>query len=279
MTPSRSKSTARIIRPARHACAYADEVDIEERLAGGNAAGAVVRVGATVRKPWTRATPSVHRFMTAMRDRGVDAPEPLGRDERGRQILEFVPGVLAMTLPPLTLDDLGRVGGMVRRMHDAAESFEPAASDAWETLLPAPGGGDLICHGDLGPWNLVIGERWVFIDWDGASPSTRLWDLAYAAVAFTLNDPAGDAGSAAVRLAALVDGYGADAGLRERLPDTLADRPLAMHAMLERSHAAGIEPWGTMFFEGHGEHWQAVAASAARHRERWGRALAAWSAR
>ncbi|WP_407645311.1 phosphotransferase [Brevibacterium pigmentatum] len=40
------------------------------------------------------------------------------------------------------------------------------------TKEPLSGG-----HGDLTPWNLLLGERWVFIDWDSAAASARLWDL------------------------------------------------------------------------------------------------------
>ncbi|MDX6540706.1 MAG: hypothetical protein QOI71_2316, partial [Gaiellales bacterium] len=38
-------------------------MDAEEVLAGGNVAAVVVRVGATVRKPATPATPAVHALL------------------------------------------------------------------------------------------------------------------------------------------------------------------------------------------------------------------------
>jgi Ser/Thr protein kinase RdoA (MazF antagonist) len=226
-------------------------------LAGGNATADVVRVGGTVRKPWDAASPSVAAYMHRIAERGVDVPAHLGRDEQGRQVLEFVPGRLVDGAAPLTPGELARVGGIVRAIHDASEGFAlPGAR--WNALIPAPGA-DLVCHNDLAPWNLLTGDRWVFIDWDGAAPSTRLWDLAYSAQAFTLNEVRRPAREAADRLAAFVDGYGADADLRRALPAAMAARAAAMHDLLRRSADSGREPWGTMYREGHGAHWLAAA--------------------
>jgi hypothetical protein len=106
-------------------------VDEEERpLTGGNATSGVVRVGSTVRKPWTSSTPSVSEFMTAVKAAGVDVPAVLGRDSLGRQILEFVPGGLAHDLPPLTLPELGRVGA------SSGRSTMPAAPSGLEKRQP-----------------------------------------------------------------------------------------------------------------------------------------------
>jgi hypothetical protein len=42
-----------------------------------------------------------------------------------------------------------------------------------------------------------VGDRWVFIEWDGAGPGSRLWDLAYAMKGFLPliggGDPVADA--------------------------------------------------------------------------------------
>ncbi|WP_442784967.1 phosphotransferase [Arthrobacter sp. MP_M4] len=95
-------------------------------------------MGSTVRKPWTEATPNVLAFMTAVRAAGVDVPAALGQDTQGRQVTEFIPGRLALDSAPLTHAELGRVGAMVRAIHDASEAFTP---DPW-------GGVD---HGDSQP--------------------------------------------------------------------------------------------------------------------------------
>jgi hypothetical protein len=72
------------------------EADEEVVLAGGNVT-AVVRVGDTVRRaagPWT---PTVHAFIRHLRASGFDlVPEPLGIDDRGREIISLVAG----TRPP-----------------------------------------------------------------------------------------------------------------------------------------------------------------------------------
>jgi len=246
-------------------------MDEELILAGGNASGSVVRVGSTVRKPWTGSSESVHAFMDAVRAHGVDVPAPLGRDERGRQVIEFVPGQLAMHLS-LTRAELGRVGAIVRAIHDASADFVPPRDAVWETAIPAPGA-EIVCHNDLAPWNLIVGERWVFIDWDAAAPSTRLWDLAYAAQAFTLSDVDRPARDAAGDLAAIVDGYHAEAELRDALPTVMHRRAAAMLELLRSGHENGREPWASMFASGHGDHWAAVTQYVAKNQAVWSDAL------
>jgi len=241
----------------------------EQPLAGGNASGAV-RIGDTVRKPWTPTTGRVAAFMDTVRAAGIDVPRHRGRDGYGRQVLEWVPGTSAMDVA-LDTAGLARVGGIVRAIHDASPAYDPA-DGTWDVLLPAPAP-DLICHNDLAPWNLVIGERWVFVDWDGAGPSSRLWDLAYAAQAFALNDPAQGPGEAAVRLRALVDGYRADDPLRAALPEAMAARAAAMRDLLAGAARSGREPWASMHGAGHGAHWTAASAYVAEHRAVWAAAL------
>lgn len=246
--------------------------DDGELLAGGNTSGPVLRIGVTVRKPWTAATGGVVEFMQFLRAAGVDLPAPLGRDQAGRQVLEYVPGELALHAPELTPAQLSRVGGMIRAVHDASEAFTPPSDARWQTAIPSPGD-DLICHNDLAPWNLIIGDRWVFIDWDAAGPSTRLWDLAYAAQAFTLQDPARPAEHAAARLRAFVDGYQADGSMRDALPQAMVERAEAMVHLLTSSHENGREPWASMHRDGHGSHWSSVARYTDRHQSSWTRAL------
>ncbi|GAB3519117.1 phosphotransferase [Arthrobacter monumenti] len=249
-------------------------VEPEQALTGGNATDEVVRIGDTVRKPWHSTTPAVHQFLRVMREQGVDAPQPLGQDEHGRQVMEFVPGTLAIEMLPLNPQDLRRVGAMVRRIHDISTGFPVPDMDEWDVLIPAADA-DLMCHNDLAPWNLIVGERWVFIDWDAAGPSTRLWDLAYSAQSFALLVQGEPVDAAAARLRAFIDGYGAGDELRAALPAAMSERTAAMHHMLQSANENDVQPWGRMYVEGHGTHWREAAEYVQHHQSAWAAALTA----
>jgi hypothetical protein len=194
-------------------------MDDEEVLAGGNVADRVARIGATVRKPATPGFPAVAALLTHLAAVGFEgSPRHLGLDSAGRQVIEFVPGVTADRLPVMDVGELTRLGELIRSLHDATSAFTPPADAHWQVAIP-PDRQDLICHNDLAPRNLVRdGARWVFIDWDGAGPGSRLWDLGYAAHGFVPLHAGGDPAIDGVRLRAIVDGYGLHEGPRGRRP-------------------------------------------------------------
>ncbi|MFL6121507.1 phosphotransferase enzyme family protein [Actinophytocola sp.] len=241
---------------------------MEHILPGGNVAAAVVRVGDTVRKPVTPATPAVEALLDHLAG-FPGAPRHLGRDEQGRQVLEYVPG----TVNDLPADEreLRDVGSLVRDLHDALADFRPPAGARWDVVIP-PDREDLVCHHDLAPWNLVRGEdRWVFIDWDGAGPGSRLWDLAYAAHGFVPLTSSGDPEQDAPRLRALADGYGLDDRQRAELPPLVVAHTRGMYDLLR---TATEEPWTRLYAEGHADHWGPAADYIERHLHVWRTALA-----
>jgi Ser/Thr protein kinase RdoA (MazF antagonist) len=75
-------------------------------------------------------------WSTDLEGRGFGgAPRALGRDERGRQVLEYVPGTLAMEAPPLDSAGLCRVGRLIRDLHDASAGFEPPPGARWNVAI------------------------------------------------------------------------------------------------------------------------------------------------
>jgi hypothetical protein len=250
-------------------------VESEEVLTGGNVAAQVVRVGSTVRKPATAQTPLVEAVLTHLAANGfTGAPRSLGRDEQGRHVLEYVPGALAGADPGFTLSELTRVGRLIRELHDVMETFVPPPDAAWETLIPDPSNGKLICHNDLAPWNLIRNDdRWVFIDWDSAGPSSRLWDLGYAAHGFVPFMPWGDATVDGPRLRALADGYGLDEDQRRALPAQIAAHTRGMYDVLVQGHRTGQQPWARLYSEGHANHWGPAAQYIEKHHDTWVSAL------
>ena len=244
--------------------------EVEVPLSGGNVAAGVMRVGATVRKPVTSATPAMEAVLSHLERVGFPgAPRALGRDAQGRQVLEHIDGPIAHTMPPMSPAQLAQVGRLVRDLHEALASFTPPASSRWEVAI-LPDREELVCHHDLAPWNLVLGtdrgaQRWVFIDWDGAGPGSRLWDLAYAAQSFTPLQAGGDPARDAPRLRALVEGYGADRSQRQRLPALIEAHTRGMHDLLVEGARTGRQPWARLHAEGHAQRWGPAADYIAAH--------------
>ena len=244
--------------------------DVEEPLAGNVTAG-VVRVGSTVRRPAGPWTDSVDALLTHLARVGfTGAPRPLGRDDRGRQVLEYVPGEVGDSALGYPEPELRAIGRMLRDYHDAAASFVPPPGAVWNRVIQ-PDREEIICHHDPAPWNLVrAAGRWVLIDWDAAGPGSRLWDLAYAAQSMVPLVPGGEPHLASARLRAFTDGYGLDADGRERLPAMLGRRARAMYALLRDGAAAGRQPWARIWTED-GPYWRNTA-------DYLDRSVAIWSA-
>lgn len=226
----------------------------------GGSHGPVVRIGDTVRRQPRSSTRTVHALLRHLDQVGFDgAPRALGFDERGREMLTFVPGEAGVSVggapAPAYVrseDTLVAVARLLRRLHDATVGFVPPPDAVWSFQVGAPRNGEVICHNDLGPWNTIFvdGGPRAFIDWDGAAPGPRVWDVAYALyrfVPFIPDDVCALIGWArppdrARRLRAFCAAYGFD------------DVPMMFDVMIERieamlqtglaGHAAGDERFG-----------------------------------
>ncbi|GHJ45204.1 phosphotransferase [Catellatospora sp. TT07R-123] len=247
-----------------------------KRFAGG--VNVVERIGDAVHRPAGPWTPAVHALLRHLRAAGfTQAPAVRGTDAAGREVLDFVAGeVPDYPLPGYVRADrtLVAVGELLRRLHDASAGFTPPPGAVWQ--LPPREPAEVVCHGDLAPYNCVFrdGELVAAIDFDTAHPGPRLWDLAYTAYRFVpLSAPENPDFTAPIgeqvrRLRLLADAYGLDAGQRGRLPETAARRVRALAGHIRAQAALGHPAFTRHLAEGHADLYEADAAHLDRQRDR-----------
>lgn len=238
-----------------------NDMQTEVPLAGGSV-NRVVRVGNTVRRSTGTWTPAVHALLAHLRARGVaKVPHVLGLDDQDREILTFIEGRTGeRPWPPalLTEDGLRSYVTLLRDYHRAVSTFVPPPGAVWRVGNHDPVVGEIIRHGDYGPWNTIWrGEEIVgIIDWDFAQPGEAILDVGQAALfGVPLQGPEG------VKLA----GFRADPNLRKRLqvvcaaygdftPPEVLDAVLAVLDLeIHRTTslgARGLQPWSRFLAAG-----------------------------
>jgi Phosphotransferase enzyme family len=198
-------------------------------LPAGRMTSGIVRRGDRIWRPMGPWSPAVHEYLRHLELAGFGgAPRVLGI-EGDREVLTHIEGEVAADpqwqpghghrLPAYTRTDeaLTAAARLLRDLHDAAAGWVPA-STRYRSHPHPPLPGEIICHGDLGPWNTVYraGLPVAFIDWDAARPADPLTDLADAAWAFVPLAPPGQLAEAGferpedmpARLRRFVTGYG-----------------------------------------------------------------------
>jgi Phosphotransferase enzyme family len=151
--------------------------DEEIPLTGGHI-NAVVKVGTTVRRrvgPWSE---SVHQLLRILEVAGYQhAPRFLGIDDRGREVLSYIDGDLA-----LHADDAA--GRILREFHDAQPVVNPTYVSWNDIGREVDGVAEVICHNDFTPYNAICRDHSLvaMIDFDLSAPGSRTWDLAWTAI-------------------------------------------------------------------------------------------------
>jgi len=164
-------------------------MNVEEPLTGGHI-NTVTRKGEVVYRtggPWSAA---VLALLGDLCEAGFGyAPPPLGIDGHGREMIAFLPGEPMMRpwrAVMFTDDALAQAAAMLRSLHDVSRGLAYPAQTEWRTGPATKRPGQVIRHGDLGPWNtLWEGETLTgLIDWDFAEPGDAITDLAQMALYF-----------------------------------------------------------------------------------------------
>jgi hypothetical protein len=145
----------------------------------------VLRVGDTVRRPMYPWSATIHELLRHLEAVGFPyAPRVLGIDDQGREVLTYLEGDSGPDGWDRVVDGTGLVAmaRLLRDYHQAVAGFRPSDGATWATRVEPAGEGELICHGDFGPWNIVWrGTQPVgLLDWDYAWPQPAMHDVAYA---------------------------------------------------------------------------------------------------
>jgi Phosphotransferase enzyme family len=232
----------------------------DKQLGGGLAnAGAVVLRDGVVHRPATECSDRIHDFLRLIRERGFDGvPRPLSV-ARGEERLQYIVG--KVPLPPFpewwTADRvLASTAALLRRFHDASDGVDFGDRSRWSTELADPSGGEVICHNDVCPENVVYrdGQAVALLDFDYAAPGRRVYDLAQLAkMCCPLDHPANAAFvglgelDPVARLRLIADAYGLGPdrrGFLDAINDAIQVGEAFVRRHVEQGDPAFVAMWG-----------------------------------
>ena len=184
--------------------------------------------------PWTPAVLALLRHLERVGFTAAPRVVGAGRHADGREMVSYVEGEF---VHPGAWSDpaLVEVGRMLRRLHDAAATFQPPPGTEWKPWFLRDVGDParVFSHGDVAPWNMVTraGMPLCLVDWEYAGPVDPLTELARVCWLFPqLHDddvaavhglPSADVRARQVRR--IADAYGASAGQRHRLVERIIE--------------------------------------------------------
>lgn len=141
------------------------------------------RTGEVVRRPMGFWSPAVHDLLRYLQAGGFPSPRVLGT-EGDLELLTWIDGESGPSGWAKIVPETGlrQWASFLRRYHDAVAGYRPPAGSIWSSGPGTCAAGQIVCHGDFGPWNGVWrGERIAgLIDFDHARPASPLSDVAYA---------------------------------------------------------------------------------------------------
>lgn len=196
-------------------------------MTAGGSNPRVVKVGNTIRRPIRPWSDSVRDLLLYLEQVGFPySPRYLGIDNQGREVLSYIEGMVAAIQPwPEWVwrdETLRELIGIVGDYHCAVSDYQPSSDARWRFATGSCPGGEIVCHNDIGPPNVVFSKSGAIvglIDWETVAPAPASNDIAHVAwwwvplvhpaVAARVGTPA--ASDLAARLRLVSDSFGLDA--------------------------------------------------------------------
>ncbi|MBY5835348.1 aminoglycoside phosphotransferase family protein (plasmid) [Rhizobium leguminosarum] len=221
------------------------------KLLEGGRTGQIWQDGDTVVRPSGAWTPTVHRFLRHLRNRGFPgAPDPI-EITGAQEVVGYVTGRVCEDLGDQFVGSermLLSAARLLRDFHSASQGFLETDRQIQTWMLPPREPCEIVCHGDYAPYNVVTADHEAvgIIDFDTAHPAPRLWDLAYSVYRWApLSDPANhvtfDLDDQLRRAEIFCTAYGATMEDRLQLPEMICRRLQALVDFMLARAAAGDE--------------------------------------
>ena len=161
------------------------EIIMTNRLLNDNPKRRIEKIGDTVHRPTSYWTPAVHDLLNYLESVGFKySPRVLGFDEDDREVLTYMEGSSGKEgwFKIHSYEGLKNYAKLLRDYHNAVEGYRPPSNSIWAYAEGGIKPGELICHGDFGPWNITWDDNKPIgiIDWDLVFPSSSKYDVLYA---------------------------------------------------------------------------------------------------
>lgn len=145
----------------------------------------IVKIGNKVHRPTEFWQPAVHDLLYYLQSVNFPySPRVFGIDDKGREVLSYFDGESGKEgWKQITSDEgLRKYAKFLRAYHDAVSNYKPSDELEWANGAKGLKAGQIICHGDFGPWNIAWkdGEPVGILDWDLAHPNSQEYDILYA---------------------------------------------------------------------------------------------------
>lgn len=145
----------------------------------------IVRIGNAVHRPTSYWTPTVHEVLNYLESINFKySPRVLGFDQQGSEMLTFLEGESGKAgwYKIHTEKGLQKYARLLRAYHDAIANYKPSTDSVWAYAEGGLKPGEIVCHGDFGPWNITWeGDKPTgIIDWDLVFPAKPHYDVLYA---------------------------------------------------------------------------------------------------